>query len=83
MTHQDAVRIAKGGEGVIVETLLRLDGQLRIANEHNAYLHSQVEKFALETQPKIVLKELVSCETCLDRPCSQNFIPNIELCVKK
>ena len=79
MTHQDAVRIARGGEGAIVATLLRLDGQLRTSTEHNAYLHLQVdeicrlqvEKFALETQPKIVLKELASCETCLNRPCSK------------
>ena len=44
MTHQDAVRIARGGEGAIVAALLRLDGQLRTANEHNAYLHLQVDE---------------------------------------
>jgi len=72
MTHHDAVSIARSGEGAIVATLLRLDGQLRTANEHNAYLHLQVdeicrlqvEKFALELQPKIILKEHPSCENC-------------------
>lgn len=88
MTHQDAVRIARGGEGAIVATLLRLDGQLRTANEHNAYLHLQVdeicrlqvEKFALETQPKIILKELPSCENCANRPCSKIGVKGSEGC---
>lgn len=88
MTHQDAVRIARGGEGAIVATLLRLDGQLRTANEHNAYLNLQVdeicrlqcEKFALETQPKIILKELVSCENCANRPCSKVGVKGSEGC---
>ena len=88
MTHNDAVRIARGGEGAIVATLLRLDGQLRTANEHNAYLHLQVdeicrlqvEKFALEMQPKIILKELQSCENCANRPCSKIGVKGSEGC---
>jgi len=88
MTHQDAVQIARGGEGAIVATLLRLDGQLRTANEHIAYLHSQVdeivrlqvEKFALETQPQIILKELPSCENCVNRPCSKIGVRGSEGC---
>ena len=88
MTHNDAVRIARGGEGAIVATLLRLDGQLQIANEHNRYLHMQVdeilnlqyEKFALEIKPQIIMKEPPSCENCANRPCSKIGVKGSEGC---
>jgi len=79
MTYQDAVQIARGGEGAIVAMLLRLDGQLRIANKHNAYLHLQVdeicrlqvEKFALETSPVRLGRGSAISNDCRCRECKE------------
>lgn len=77
MTHQDAVWIARNGEGAIVATLLRLDGQLQIAHEHVRYLHMQIDEIC---QSKISLKELPSCENCSNRPCSKIGVRGSEGC---
>lgn len=44
LTHEEACRIARGGEGAIVGELLRLSKELTAANEHVKRLQESLEQ---------------------------------------